>query len=107
MGVTSWYFCLVFKRLNDAERDIILRANRLQTKEMGRSRFIRRQILFCLLFWLPLMPVLDWLTDRGPYSSLRSDIFIDLAVLPIFLLGGYLEGRWKWTDLEKEIGKSA
>jgi hypothetical protein len=25
-----------------------------------------------------------------------------LVMLPVFLLGGYLSGNWKWSDLEKK-----
>jgi hypothetical protein len=91
------------KRLTDVETNTRLRAQWRRTKELGRARFLWRQLLFCLLFWLTLMLTFHWLIDRGSHPSLRSEIVIDLIVLPIVLLGGYVEGSWKWADLEKKI----
>jgi hypothetical protein len=30
-------------------------------------------------------------------------VVVWLIMLPIFLLGGYLAGSWKWKDLEKRF----
>jgi hypothetical protein len=92
----------VSRKYTAAETNALMRAQWLQTRELGRTRFIRRQMLFTLLFWLTLMPALYWLGGHQPYSSVWSEIIADLILLPILLLGGYLEGRWRWTDLEKK-----
>ena len=77
-----------------------MRAYWLQTKEQGRTRFIRLEVLRSVLFWLVLMPVLDLFgTPRSPW---RFTVLVNLITLPIFVLGGYLEGRWRWADLEKK-----
>jgi hypothetical protein len=101
MGVTSWYFSGVFKRLTPSERNTLMREQWLRTKELGRGRFVRGQVLYSFVFWLILMPVLDVLGGQRPYSS-WSNAIVDLIVLLICLLGGYLEGRWKWTDFERK-----
>ena len=77
-----------------------MRAYWLQTKEQGRTRFIRREVLGSVLFWLVLMPVLDLFgTQSSPW---RFTALVNFIILPIFVLGGYLEGRWRWADLEKK-----
>jgi hypothetical protein len=102
MGVTSWYFSGVFKRLTVSQKNALMREDWLRTKESGRARFIRGQMLYSFVFWLILMLGLDVFGDRSTYWSVRSMIFADLVVLPICLLGGYLEGRWKWTDFQRK-----
>jgi len=71
------------------------------TKAAGRNRFIWRQMLFSLAFWLILMPLLDLLAFRTNPLSVQN-VVIDLVLLPVCLLGGYLEGKWRWQDLEKK-----
>jgi hypothetical protein len=39
--------------------------------------------------------------NHGHPSSLQF-VVIWVIMLPIFLLGGYLTGSWKWKDLEKK-----
>jgi hypothetical protein len=92
----------MFKRRTAAERNALMRSNWLRLKKQGKSRFIWRQISGSLLFWLILSLGLDPLIDH-PHSTVQSIIVINLFTLPIFLLGGYLEGRWKWADLEKKF----
>ena len=71
------------------------------TKAAGRNRFIWRQMLYSLVFWLILMPVLDLLAFKTNPLSMQN-IVIDLILLPVSLLGGYLEAKWRWKDLEKK-----
>jgi hypothetical protein len=91
----------VFKKLTAGQRNSAIREYWLRSKEQGRPRFILRQMLASVLFWLILMVGLDLLGDR-PHTTVQSMVVINLIMLPIFLLGGYLEGRWKWTDLQKK-----
>jgi hypothetical protein len=37
--------------------------------------------------------------------ALRKNLLIYLVMVPIFALGGYLEGKWEWQDLEKKYSK--
>ena len=75
----------------------------LQAKARGRNRFIwRRGVLPTFLFWLILMPAIELLGDHRSPFSLQTAVFIGSILLPICLLGGYLEGRWKWQDLERK-----
>jgi hypothetical protein len=90
----------VFERLTAGEKNAKIREYWLRTKEQGKSRFIWRQMLASLLLWLLLTPTVE--VFAVPVSSVRLIVFTSLITLPIFLLGGYLEGRWKWTDLEKK-----
>jgi len=90
----------VFKRLTAGEKNAKIREYWLRTKEQGKSRFIWRQMLASLLLWLLLTPTVEVLAVH--VSSVPLIVFTSLATLPIFLLGGYLEGRWKWTDLKKK-----
>jgi hypothetical protein len=50
--------------------------------------------------WLILMPALALFGDRHPFSA--SNVFIDLIMLPIFLLSGYLNGVWRWNEMDKK-----
>ena len=58
-------------------------------------------MLYSLVFWLILMPVLDLLAFKTNPLSIQN-IVIDLILLPVCLLGGYLEAKWRWKDLEKK-----
>lgn len=44
---------------------------------------------------------LSWL-DRSSSYSLKTHFLASLIMLPIFLLGGYLQARWEWQDLQKK-----
>jgi len=78
-----------------------MREHWLRTKQLGKARFVRGQVLYSFVFWLILTTALDVLGGHRPYAS-RSSTIVNLIVLLIFLLGGYLEGRWKWTDFERK-----
>jgi hypothetical protein len=78
----------------------------LQTKEQGRARFIRREVLGGLSFWSILVPAVQVFAHYG-HPSMRSIIIGSLIMLPIFLLGGYLTGRWRWSDFEKKYPKDS
>jgi hypothetical protein len=90
----------MFKRFTTGQRNALLRAHWLRTKAQGRTRFIRREVVFSFLFWLTLTPAVEVFAVR--VSSVRLIAFSSLLTLPIFLVGGYLGGRWKWIDLEKK-----
>jgi hypothetical protein len=70
----------------------------------GRDRFIWRQMFYVLVFGLILIPILDLLAFKtNPLST--QNVVIDLILLPVFLLGGYLEGKWRWQDFEKKYSE--
>jgi hypothetical protein len=91
----------MFKKRAPAERNAAIRDHELRTMEQGRTRLISREVIGSLISWAILTPAL-YLFGNHSHSYVRSMIFADLFVLPIFVLGGYLTGRWKWIDLEKK-----
>jgi len=74
----------------------------LQTKARGKNRFIWREELFSLLIWLAVVVGVPALGDHPHSFPVRSTVLTGLIILPIFLLGGYLTGSWKWKELEKK-----
>jgi hypothetical protein len=42
--------------------------------------------------------------DKHPFAPF--DIFIYLIMLPIWLVGGYLNGVWRWKELAKKYSES-
>lgn len=84
-----------YKKYNEAER-----AYWAQAKVQGKRRFILHEMLFNIILWVGVTVVLPF-TDR-PRPSLQSLSRIAITMLPIFLLGGYLSGKWKWSDFEKK-----
>lgn len=58
-------------------------------------------MLYSLVFWSILMPLLDLFALRTNPLSLQS-IVIDFFLLPLYLLGGYLQAKWRWKDLEEK-----
>ena len=50
------------------------------------------------------MPILDLFAFKTNPLSAQSFV-IDLILLPVFLLGGYLEGKWRWQDFEKKYSE--
>lgn len=74
----------------------------LDSKARGKNRFIWREgVLPTLLTWLIIVPVVEF-GDHLHSFSVRTTVFIGLITLPIMLLGGYLQGRWRWKDLKKK-----
>jgi hypothetical protein len=83
----------------------------LQRKVRGRTRFIWHEgvlpgLLTCCVVVF-VVPAFEAFANRSPFSlrsmmSGRLIIFIDLPLFAISLLGGYLTGRWRWTDFEKK-----
>jgi hypothetical protein len=100
--VLACYLSRMFKRHTAAERNAAMRKYWLQTRALGRTRCIRRAVLESLFTGFAVFLVLGLLPDHQQPSSLRTTALICLIMLPIFLLGGYLEGRWRWQDLEKK-----
>lgn len=80
----------------------------VQTKARGKNRFILREMMWSLPIWFGVIfgvPALEAFAHHSPFSirAMLSDYWtVFLIVLAIFLLGGYLTGRWRWTDLEKK-----
>ena len=72
----------------------------LETKSRGMGRFIRARILVATGTGLVVLLGMDLLGKTGLH--LHSNLLIGLVMLPIFVLGGYLQGKWEWQDLEKK-----
>lgn len=105
----------MFWHQNEAKINRLMRESWLQTKARGEGRFIRGEMLASLLIGLGVVfvvPALEAFRNHSPFSmrsilSGRGTVFIDLIVLAICLLGGYLTGRWKWTDFEKKYPENS
>ena len=74
----------------------------LDAKARGRTRFIWREAIGSILIWLIVLPAVEVFGNHGHLFSLQF-VVVWLIMLPIFLLGGYLAGNWKWKDLEKRF----
>ena len=85
-----------YKKYNEAERECWD-----QTKAQGKRLFILREMVFNIIIWLGITAILPF-TERPRPSSVRSVALTAVVMLPIFLLGGYLSGKWKWSDFEKK-----
>ena len=105
----------MFKRHSEAEMNRLMRESWLQTKARGESRFILGEMLASLLIWLFVVfavPAVEAFANHSPFWAHsiwfgRWTVFSDLILLAIFLLGGYLTGRWRWTDLEKKYPENS
>jgi hypothetical protein len=73
----------------------------LLTKQRGRGRFIRGRILVVVGTGLAGLFFVDWAGELSRFH-LRDHLVPYLIMIPILLLGGYLEGKWEWQDLEKK-----
>jgi len=94
----------MFKRFTRAELNQLERKNWLETKERGKYRFIRQEMLFSILIWLAaafIVPATEASRRKLPLLWGQTAV-IDLLLLALCLFGGYLTGRWKWTDFEKK-----
>lgn len=100
-GVTSWYRSDMFRRHTTAERNIALRNYWLQVRARGRNRFIWGEIRASLFFGSVIFLLTQIVVDGAHTIFSRSFVVAGLSLLLIFGLGGYLEGKWKWQDLEK------
>jgi hypothetical protein len=101
------------KRHSEAEINRLMREAWLQTKARGKNRFVLREMLWSLPIWFGVVfgvPALEALANHTPFSvrlMLSEYWTVFLIVLAIFLLGGYLTGRWKWTDFEKKYPENS
>jgi hypothetical protein len=83
-------------QINQAQRK-----NWLERKARGKTRFIWREAIGSILIWLIVLPAVQVFEYHGRLFSPQF-LVIWLIMLPIFLLGGYLTGSWRWKDLEKK-----
>jgi hypothetical protein len=101
----------MFWRLNEAKLNKLKREYWLRCKVRGRTRFIWYEgvlpsLLTCCVVVF-VVPAYEAFANHSPFS-LRSmtsghwTVFIDLILLAVCLLGGFLTGRWRWTDFEKK-----
>ena len=96
LGYLFTMFKKDYRKYNQAEREYWA-----QTKAQGKRRFILREMVFNIILWLVVTAVVGFI-DRSRLSSARSIASTGIVMLPIFLLGGYLSGRWKWSDFERK-----
>ena len=94
--------CSIFPACLHATRNW-RRQSWLMTKAAGRSRFIWRQMLYSLAFWLILMPLLDLLAFKTNPLFVQN-ILIDLILLPLCLFHAQIFGRqMEMAGLGKEV----
>ena len=97
----------MFKRRTEAEINELKRKYSLQIRKQGKNRFIWREgVLMGLGTWFVSVVAVDAFGDHS-HSSLQSYVYSALILLPICLLGGYLTGRWRWTDFEKKYPENS
>ena len=84
----------MFKRAAEIERKI-----RFQAIEGGRSRFIRGRLLQGFVTWLAWSALM--FLFKVYLFSWHEVVTLSLILLPIWMLGAYLSGRWRWNDLVK------
>jgi len=77
------------------------RENRRRIIANGKSRFIRREVGFSVVFFVLLMSFLYFFFERT-----RSGLIACLVVIPIGILGGYLHATWKWQDIKNQVDNS-
>ena len=92
----------MFKSHSQAQINEAQRKYWLDAKARDKTRFIWRDAIGSILIWLIVLPAVQVFGNRGPLLSLQFGV-IWLILLPIFLLGGYLTGSWKWKDLKKVL----
>jgi hypothetical protein len=91
----------VFKSYRQAQRDEAQRRYCLDAKARGKTRFIWREAAASILGWLIVLPSIHVFLDHKHLFS-HEFVVIWLIMLPIFLLGGYLGGRWRWKQFERK-----
>jgi Tfp pilus assembly protein PilN len=91
----------MFKSHSQAQINEAQRKHWGEAKAQGKTRFIWRETMGSLLIWLIVSPVVQVFGNHGQLFSLQF-VVICLATLPIFTLGGYLTGNWKWKELGKK-----
>lgn len=70
-------------------------------RERGKNHFVLREMLGAFLEWAVLATASLLLRD-SPFP-LQTILMADAALLPVFLLWGYLNAGWKWNDFEKKF----
>jgi hypothetical protein len=92
------------RRHNEAEINRLMREEWLRTKAQGKTRFIRREMLWSIPLWFATV-----LGERAiiafshhSHFSLLSEGFVGFFMFPILLLGTYLNADWTWKDFEKK-----
>lgn len=83
-------------QINEAQRK-----HWLVVKGRGKTRFVCREAIKTILIWLIVLPAVQVFQYHGRLFS-QQFLLIWFIILPIFLLGGYLTGTWRWKDLEKK-----
>lgn len=97
-------FWIMFKRHSKADIAEAERQDWLRVRAGGRSRFIwRNQVPASLFVWFFVMLGLELLGDTSHRFSAYTFVLTCLITLPLVLLGGYLTGRWRWTELDKKF----
>jgi len=95
----------MFKRLTIAEKNILMREHWAQIRARGKRRFIQREMIAGVLIGAGVVVITELLATLAHPPSRGTIVFVSLVALAIFLLGGYLEGKWRWQDFEKKYSQ--
>ncbi len=79
----------------------------LRMRSGGRSRFIWREMVLKFSFpvwliWTVLMSLFAFKSQ--PFSAYKI-VSVGLFSLPVWLLSGYLTGKWRWKELDEKYSK--
>ena len=94
-GTLRRYLSHMLGRYAEAERQFWVRA-----KTGGRKLFIRRRLLRAFVAWLAWL-LLMFLFKVYLFSA-REVLVVGLTCLPLWMLGAYFSGRWRWKVLDKK-----
>jgi hypothetical protein len=94
--VIWWYHSAMLKDYSELERKAWI-----QTKARGKNRFVWGQVLQNVLIVAAVIGGIEFLNRTHQVFSLTT-LLIDIGVLSISVLGGFLTGNWKWKDFEKK-----
>jgi hypothetical protein len=83
-------------QINQAQRK-----NWLVRKARGKTKFIWREAIPSILIWLIALPAAHVFEYHGHLLSAQF-LAAWFIMLPIFVLGGYLTGSWRWKDFERK-----
>ena len=87
--------------LNHKKIEQLERENRRRIIANGKSRFIRREVGFSVVFFAMLMGFLYFFSARS-----RSGLIASLVVFSIGILGGYLQREMEVAGHHETVGNS-
>lgn len=75
----------------------------LKIKERGKLRLILSQVLKNLAMVTVVVIGIRVFGASGSPLSAALIIYSSIFLVPLLVLGGYLQGNWKWKEMEKKF----